>query len=162
MLKKYTKEEQAQFYHLTNEQQKKLKQVLEKYNIGFIGEFNIKKVNTYGTQFVNLEELPYVTVSNEKSSHVTMRTIEANSYNKNAMDMETGTIEFLDLYYRIDYIHYKDKDNKFCLQDHNNNVYYFKTISALFEYVRSLALAEKIGLVIDTNLAYIDDRTLEK
>ena len=150
-LRERTVEEQAQLYNLTNFQEEKLMQVLKEHYLGLIGNFHIKEVNKYGTQFVNIEELPYISCSNEKSNHVTMYHIGEGDYIKDTHKLEIGTIEFIGKYYKFTYVHRQGEDNNFVLHDSNNGCYCFRTMSAMFERVRSLAVAESIGLVVTSN-----------
>lgn len=147
-LKEYSVEEQAQLYNLTEAQNNKLAEICEKHHIYPIRNFRVIEVNRYGTQFAYIEELPYISVSSDLSPRVTVQYIGEGDYIKNTHDLEVGTIEFIGVYYKFTYVHRQNEDNNFVLTDSHNTSYCFRTLSSLMTVVRSLAVAESIGLVV--------------
>lgn len=147
-LKEYSKEEQAQLYNLTKAQNNKLAEICEKNHIYPIENFKVIEVNRYGTQFAYIEELPYISVSSDLSPRVQIGYIGRDEYYKDTHKMEEGTVEFIGVSYSFTYIHRQGEDNNFELTDNHNTSYCFRTLSSLMTAVRSLAVAESIGLVV--------------
>ena len=107
-------------------------------------DYKISEVNSYGTLFTDIKDLPQCDALDVKIRHYGYTNLFSDCWG-GKMDRYLSIVEYKKF---IIYIKRYEDRKDYCLQDYSNNVYYVKTRKDAIRLAKSLVKCHELGIEI--------------